>query len=85
MEDSEDDTPEVAESRASSEDVRAADLHVQDSDDDEVDDAEPPAKRARELQMCVGPGSVREADAQLLTSQKHAQELRSFMATAEVN
>ena len=84
MEDAEDDAPEVAESKASSEDVRAADLHVQDSDDDEVDVAEPPAKRARELQMCVGPGSVREADAQLLTSQKHVQELRSLMATAEV-
>ena len=64
-----------------SEDARAADLHVQDSDDDdEVGDAEPPAKRARELQMCVGHSSVREADAQLLTSQKHAQELRSLMA-----
>ena len=52
----EDDLPELARSEASGDDVGPAGPYVQDSDDEDIDDAEPPAKRARELQMCAAHG-----------------------------
>ena len=49
----EDALPELARAEASGDDVGLAGPYEQDSDDESVNDGEPPAKRARELQVCA--------------------------------
>ena len=47
-----DDRPDLAKAEVSDDDAGPAGPYEQDSDDESVNDGEPPAKRARELQVC---------------------------------
>ena len=77
----EDDLPDLAIAETPDVDVGPAGPYEQDSDDESANDGEPPAKRARELQVCISKRSeAHSADG----VRRDFDAYRSLMATSEV-